>query len=192
MVGYASLPFEGVDWTPFDLIATDAGYRSIEVAGRFRDDVRALVADGRAQGKPVAVTEFGCTTHRGAADLGGRGDSIVEWDADGRPLRLRGDYTRDEAEQATYLRELLDVFAAEGVDTACVNTFARYDLPHRDDPREDLDLASYGVVKVLEHGHGHTYPGMPWSPSPRSPCSPTPIAADHTWGHRNTPVWPRE
>ncbi|HEV8166685.1 MAG TPA: hypothetical protein VGR74_19970, partial [Actinomycetota bacterium] len=163
-VGYASLPFEGVDWAPFDLIATDAGYRSAETAGRFRDDVRALVARGRALGKPVAVTEFGCTTHRGAADLGGHGDSIVEWDDGGRPLRLRGSYTRDEAEQATYLRELLDVFTAEGIDTAIVNTFARYDLPHRGDPREDLDLASYGVVKVLEGRLGHTYPGMPWEP----------------------------
>ena len=30
------------------------------------------------------------------------GDSIVEWDDGGRALRLRGSYTRDEAEQATY------------------------------------------------------------------------------------------
>ena len=30
-VSYASLPFEGVDWTPFDFISTDAGYRSVEV-----------------------------------------------------------------------------------------------------------------------------------------------------------------
>ena len=36
-------PFEGVDWTPFDFISVDL-YRSIEVAGRFRDGVRALVA----------------------------------------------------------------------------------------------------------------------------------------------------
>jgi hypothetical protein len=136
--------------------------------------------------------KVGCTTHRGAADLGGHGDSIVEWDDGGRPLRLRGSYTRDEAEQATYLRELLDVFTAEGIDTAIVNTFARYDLPHRGDPREDLDLASYGVVKVLEGRLGHTCPGMPWEPKARSPRSPTRTAADHTWGHRNTPVWPRE
>jgi hypothetical protein len=29
------------------------------------------------------------------------------------------------------------------------------------DPREDLDLASYGIVKVLEDGHGEAYPDMP-------------------------------
>jgi hypothetical protein len=162
-VSYASLPFERVDWTPFDVISTDAGYRSTEVADRFRDDVRAFVAQAKARGKPAVITEFGCTTHRGAADLGGHGDTIVEWD-DGRPTRLRGDYTRDEAEQATYLRELLDIFTAEGVDTAFVNTFARYDLPHRGDPRQDLDMASYGVVKVFEDRLGHTYPDMAWEP----------------------------
>jgi hypothetical protein len=164
-ISYASLPFEGVDWTPFDFISTDAGYRSIEVADRYRDDIRALVAQGTARGKPAVITEFGCTTHHGAADLGGHGDRIVEWDGDdGRPIRLDGDYTRDEAEQATYLRELLDIFTAEGVDTAFANTFARYDLPHRSDPRQDLDMASYGVVKVLEDRLGHTYPDMAWEP----------------------------
>jgi hypothetical protein len=163
-LSYASLPFEGVDWAAFDVISTDAGYRSIELAGRFRDDIRAFVGQAAAQGKPAAITEFGCTTHRGAADLGGRGDTMVEWDDDGRPRRLRDDYTRDEAEQATYLRELLDIFDAEGVDTAFVNTFARCDLPHRSDPRQDFDMASYGVVKVLKDRPGHTYPDMAWEP----------------------------
>jgi hypothetical protein len=163
-ISYASLPFEGVDWAPFDFISTDAGYRSIEVADRYRDDIRALVTQGTAQGKPAVITEFGCTTHHGAADLGGHGDRIVEWDGEGRPVRLDGDYTRDEAEQATYLRELLDIFTAEGVDTAFANTFARYDLPHRSDPRQDLDMASYGVVKLLEDRLGHTYPDMAWEP----------------------------
>jgi hypothetical protein len=158
-ISYASIPFEGVDWAPFDIISTDAGYRSIEISDRFRDDIRAFVA----QGKPVAITEFGCTTHRGAAGKGGRGSEIVEWDG-ARPIRLDGDYTRDETEQATYLRELLDVFNAEGVDSAFVCTFASYHLPHRDEPREDLDMASYGVVKVFEDRPGHTFPDVPWEP----------------------------
>ncbi|MFF8959733.1 hypothetical protein [Streptomyces sp. NPDC014894] len=159
-VSYASLPFEGVDWTPFDIVSTDGGYRASEFADRFRDGVRALVA----QGKPVAITEFGCTTHRGASDKGGRGEMIVEWGDDGRPVGLTGDHPRDEDEQAAHLRELLDVFNAEGVDTAFVNTFARYDLPHRGSSRDDLDRASYGVVKVLEDGRGTAYPDLPWEP----------------------------
>jgi hypothetical protein len=68
-LSYASLPFEGVDWAPFDVVSTDAGYRSIEVADRYRDEIRAFVARAAAQGEPAAITELGCTTHRGAADL---------------------------------------------------------------------------------------------------------------------------
>ncbi|TDC93572.1 hypothetical protein [Actinomadura sp. 7K507] len=160
-IGYASLPFEGVDWAPFDVVATDGGYRSAEVADRFRDGIRALVAQGRALGKPVAVTEFGCTTHRGAADLGARGESIVEWERTGLPARLTGEYVRDEQEQAAYLLELMDLFTAEGVDCVFANTFARYDLPHRSSPDEDFDMASFGIVKVLE---GDTDSTMPWEP----------------------------
>jgi hypothetical protein len=157
-VTYASVPFEGVDWTPFDIVSVDA-HRSKEVAHVYQQGIRALVA----QGKPVAITEFGCTTHRGAADHGARGGEIVESDA-GIPVRLNGDYVRDEEEQATYLRELLDVFVAEGVDAAFVCTFVCYGMPYRSDPREDLDMASWGVVKVLEDRLGDTYPDMPWEP----------------------------
>jgi hypothetical protein len=156
-VSYASIPSERVDWTLFDFISVDA-YRSSEIADRYRDAIRALVA----QGKPVAITEFGCTTFRGAADRGARGGMIVEYDHN--IPRLNSDYIRDEAEQATYLRELLDIFTAEGVDTAFVNTFVSYYLPHRRDPRLDLDMGSYGVVKVLEDRPGHSYPDMPWEP----------------------------
>ena len=158
-VSYASLPFEHVDWTPFDIVSTDAGYRSIEVADQYRASIRAFVA----QGKPAAITEFGCCTYRGAADRGARGGEIVEWDG-GRAVRLDGDYTRDEAEQSACLREVLDVLNAEGIDSAFVCTFASRHLPHRANPRDDLDMASYGVVAVLEDSHGTTYPEMPWEP----------------------------
>lgn len=164
-ITYACLPFERVDWELFDVVATDAGYRSAEQADRYRELIAGWVASARAHGKPAAVTELGCTTHRGAADLGGRGDALIAWDADsGRPVGLRAELTRDEQEQAAVIRELLAIVDAEGVDSVFVNTFARYDLPHRPDPRQDLDAASYGVVKVLEDGHGTTYPDVPWEP----------------------------
>jgi hypothetical protein len=169
-VTYASLPLEGVDWAPFDIIATDAAYRTAATAAHFRENIRDYVARGRVQGKPVAITEFGCTTHRGAAH--GGGDSLVEgamieWGDDARPVRLNGEYVRDEHEQATYLREVLEVFETEGVDSAFVNTFARYDLPHSVDSRTDFDVASFGVVKVLDgqgRARGQRYPDMPWEP----------------------------
>ena len=161
-VTYAAIQLERVDWACFDIVSMDL-YRSTEIADRFSDGVRSLVA----LGKPVAVTEFGAATFRGAGDRGAHGLEIVEYDKDtGAPLRLDGAYARDEQGQATYLRELLEVFDAEGVDSAFVFTFALHEYTHRPDgdPRDDLDLASYGIVKVLEDGHGETYPDMPWEP----------------------------
>lgn len=156
-VTYASIPFEGVDWTPFDFVGVDA-YRSIEVAVRYRASIRALVA----KGKPVAITEFGCATYRGAADAGARGGMIVDWDRT-RPIRLKGDFVRDEEEQAGYLRELLDIFNDEGIDSAFVCTFASYNLPHDRDARKDWDLASFGVVKVLDEPPGDSGVGRAWA-----------------------------
>jgi hypothetical protein len=154
-VTYAAVPLERVDWAPFDIVSVDA-HRSKEVAHLYREGIRTLVADG----KPVAITEFGVTPYRGAADLGARSGEILEYD-DGVPVRVKGDYVRDEEEQARYLRELLEVFTTEGVDAAFVCTFACYGLVHRADPRTDLDMASWGVVKVLQDGSGETYPGVP-------------------------------
>ncbi len=161
LITYACVHFEGVDWTPFDIIGIDF-HRSREIAHIFARGVRALVA----QGKPVAITEFGCTTHADAADHGAPGGGeMIEYGEDRiTPLRLNGDYIRDEQVQATYLRELLDVFTAEGVDAAFACTFACYGWPHRADPREDFDMASWGVVKILEDRHGDTYPDLPWEP----------------------------
>jgi hypothetical protein len=157
-VTYAAIPLERVDWAPFDIVSVDA-HRSKEVEHLYREGVRSLVAAG----KPVAITEFGVTPYRGAADLGARCGEILEYEGE-VPVRLTGDYVRDEQEQARYLRELVEIFAAEGVDAAFACTFVCYGLVHRADPRTDLDMASWGVVKVLENGTGETYPDVPWEP----------------------------
>jgi hypothetical protein len=161
-ITYASIPIERVDWTPFDVVSVDL-YRSAEIADQFRDGVRNLVAGG----KPVAITEFGTAAWRGAGHVAARSMEIVEYDeASGVPVRLNGEYARDEDGQATYLRELLEVFDTEGVDSAFVFLFALDGFPHRPDgdPRDDLDLASPGIVKMLEDRHGDTYPDMAWEP----------------------------
>ena len=60
---------------------------------------------------------------------------------------------RDEQVQATYLRELLELYEAEGIEGAFVFTFAMPDFPHRpDDPEHDLDMAGFGLVKVTADG----------------------------------------
>ena len=161
-VTYAAVPLERVDWTLFDIVGVDL-YRSAEVADQYAAAVRGLVA----QGKPVAITEFGSAAYRGAGDRGARAMEIAEYDRDtGAPIRLTGAYVRDEAGQAVYLRELLEIFDTEGVDSAFVFLFSIDGFPHRPDgdPRDDLDLASPSIVRMLEHGSGRAYPGLPWEP----------------------------
>jgi hypothetical protein len=164
-VSYASLPLEAVDWSLFDIIATDAGYRTAATRERYPALMRAYAEQGRALGKPVAITEFGCAAFRGSGDEAGT-DPIV-WDDHAQAIGLKGDFVRDEAEQARYVHDLLDIHDAEGIDAAFVYTFARYDLPHRAAPAVDLDMASAGVVKVLDDPslvRERRYPHMPWEP----------------------------
>jgi hypothetical protein len=161
-ITYAAIPLERVDWTLFDIVGVDL-YRSAEVADQFAEAVRTLVA----RGKPVAITEFGTAAYRGAGDRGGRVLEVVEFGEDtGVPIRLNSEYVRDESGQATYLRELLEIYDAAGVDSTFVFLFALDNFPHRPDgdPRDDLDLASPGIVKVLDDRRGDTYPDMPWEP----------------------------
>ena len=159
---YASIQFEQVDWEPFDF-ATFELIRSAEVADRFRDAVRTL-----ARGpKPLAITGFGTAAYRGAGDRGGRVLDVVEHDPETRaPIRLNGVHERDEAGQAAYLDELLEIFETEGVDSAFVFLFALPGYPHRPDgdPRDDLDRASLSIVKLLDGHRGRTYPDMDWEP----------------------------
>jgi len=150
-VTYASIPLEGVDWTPFDIVSMD-GYRDAGNRDRFADDIKGL----SRYGKPVAITEFGCCAYQGAADRGGMGWMII--DPAAVPPVLNGDYVRDEGEQVRYLTELLEVFSGAGVDTAFWFTFAGYQTPRHDDPRRDLDLASYGLVAILDDD------GTDWRP----------------------------
>ncbi|MEV0062388.1 hypothetical protein [Nocardia sp. NPDC050718] len=156
---YAAIPLERVDWNLFDIVSLDL-YRSAEVADRFADGIRDIVA----QHKPVAITEFGAATFRGAGDVGANGLDIVEYRPG--PIRLTAGVDRDEAGQAAYLTDLLELFDDSGVDTTFVFIFALYDMPHRPaaDPRDDLDRASYGIVAILDDRTGATYPDMSWEP----------------------------
>jgi hypothetical protein len=161
LIGYASLPMEGVDWTPFDFIASDAGYRDAGNAA----DLPANLATMTSLGKPFAITEFGCASFTGAAERGSRSDIIGYDEGTAQALRLKETVERNEPEQATYLRELLDLYDVGGVDTAFAHTFAYRHLPTSEDPERDFDRGSFGIVKILAPGRtGKAYPSMPWEP----------------------------
>ncbi|WP_199856698.1 hypothetical protein [Nocardia suismassiliense] len=138
---YAAGTWEDIDWTPFDIIGIDAYGDPSHPA--YREGLAAL----QRLGKPIAVTEVGCCTYRGAAQRGGMGWDIIDYDTE--PPRIQDGYTRDEDEPVRYMGELFAFFEAERVDTAFWHTFASYHLPHHPNPQFDTDLASFGVRKVL-------------------------------------------
>jgi hypothetical protein len=65
-VTYFSVPFEKVDWDPFDFVGVDL-YRDVRIKNVFDKVVKGCFADN----KPVVIGEFGCCTYRGADLLGG-------------------------------------------------------------------------------------------------------------------------
>jgi hypothetical protein len=146
-VGYASIPLEAVDWAPFDIIASDAGYRDATNAAAFPQTLTAAVG----QGKPYAATEFGCCTFRGAADVAGAAEPVT-YDEHGHAAKLTAGLKRDEDGQARYLLDLLRDYEAGGVEAAFVYTFANRHLPTTEDPERDFDLASRGIVRVQPDG----------------------------------------
>ncbi|MET9290654.1 hypothetical protein [Streptomyces sp. NPDC003077] len=160
LLGYASNPLDGVDWAPFDIVGLNH-FHSLRNAATYREDLPKEFAHG----KPVAITEVGCCTYRGAGDYGGAGWYLA-MEPDG--VTLKPDLVRDEGEQVRYLDRLLPVFEEEGVDSLFWFSFGGYSTPHHS-PGPDPDLASYGIVKMLDERSGipasaRTYPALPWEP----------------------------
>lgn len=145
-VTYAAAGWEHVDWSLFDLVGVSL-YRSGRNHTAYADRLRSLVRD---HDKPVVITEFGCGSFTGADQRGAGSFWIVNWFT--VPPRIRGDHPRDEAVQARYVGELIDLYDAEGVHGCFVFTFAMPDFPHHDDPHLDLDKAGFGIVAVTGDG----------------------------------------
>jgi hypothetical protein len=169
-ITYASLPFEEVDWQPFDFIGMDH-YRATRINDRYADMLKPLLAHG----KPVAIMEFGCCTYQGAEGAGGQAFNIVDIKTlvlHQLPLlgrfvrpRLKGMYVRDESLQAREVIASLKVFDEVGVDAAFVFTFVNPRNPYSQDPMHDLDMASYSLVRSYQDGgRGVAYPDMIWEP----------------------------
>ncbi|HEX6551971.1 MAG TPA: abortive infection protein [Ktedonobacteraceae bacterium] len=155
-VTYMSVPLETIDWSLFDFVGVDM-YRETRIKDAFGEIIKRYFAHN----KPVIIGEFGCCTYQGAEDAGGRGWAIVDPD---NPLQLNGDYVRDEGVQARELTDVLSILDDIGVDGAFVFTFVTPTFPYHEDPKYDLDMASYSLVKSYADKHGVTYPDMPWEP----------------------------
>lgn len=182
-VTYASLLWEAVDWSLFDFVGVDH-YRAARIKDQYADMLKPFFAFG----KPVVITEFGCRTYQGAdTTTEGMGGDIVDYTPNLRilitfvtntvrsalfgvqlpPPRMRikkGNYLRDEGLQARELTEMLGILDRTGVEGTFVMTFVSPIFPFSDNPRYDLDMANYSLVKSYTDKYGTTYPDMPWEP----------------------------
>ena len=158
-VTYFSVPFEKVDWGPFDFVGVDL-YRDVRIKNVFDKVVKGCLA----YDKPVVIGEFGCCTYRGADLLGGTGFIVIFGmmnDYLGEKLsiptpfsemlkiipKVDNHYIRDESLQAKEIIEELATFDAVGVEGAFVFTFVSPTSAYNDDPRFDMDLGSFSLVK---------------------------------------------
>ncbi len=142
-VGYGAATWEQVDHSPFDFVGVNL-YRTGSDTTGYRRQVRDLVA---STDKPAVITEFGCGAQVGGDRRGPGSFQVVNWFTE--PPRVKAGHARDEAVQAAYLAELIDLYDTEAVDGCFVFTFCMPDFPHRpDDPAHDLDLAGFGIVAV--------------------------------------------
>ena len=156
-ITYAAGEWEEVDWSLFDIVSVDL-YRAKHNEAHYEQRLNAYLTHN----KPVAITEFGCCPVRGAAALGGNA-TFTLLSIQGNELVVNEGWQYSEEEQVTYLKELLSIFTAKGVMTAFWFTFADYEKPYSDDPRHNLDMASYGIVQMLGRT-GKTYPDLQWEP----------------------------
>ncbi|MGH3206041.1 MAG: hypothetical protein ACRDOA_13420 [Streptosporangiaceae bacterium] len=171
-VTYASLPFEVVDWSRFDVIGVDHYRHSRIDEHRYAETIRRYLG----QGKPVVNAEFGHSSYTGdrpgQLELGeapGLSVLLHRIPLAGRLVRPRlkkGTHVRDEEHQARELAKTLAILDAEGADGAFIWTFADPWLTYSADPRHDLDMTATSLVRTYERGHGTTYPGLPWEPKP--------------------------
>jgi hypothetical protein len=156
-ITYASGNWEKINWEIFDIAGVDL-YRSAFNKATYINELRSY----KKIAKPLCIMEFGCCAYKGADDKGAIGWAIVNWKKNSP--ELKGNYERDETVQSKYIIELLNVFKNEDVFAAFVFTFISYNYVHNDDPKYDLDMASYGVVKSTPGIYNNRFENLQWIP----------------------------
>jgi hypothetical protein len=156
-LSYGAAYGDKVDWNLFDVVSANY-YSSLPRRAGYVRELERL----RRWGKPVAITEFGTCTYKGAPRRGGLGWKVVDYEQ--QPPRIATDLVRSERTQAVYITRLLDIFEAMRLRSATIYNFVSPDDPHRRNPRYDLDLASYGIVKPIWKTRDRPTADWHWEP----------------------------
>jgi hypothetical protein len=153
-ITYGAGLWEFVDWKPFDIIGLDY-YRIPYNRAKYVTKLRKF----KRHGKPVVVVEFGCAAFEGAVEIGPSAHEIIDYS--GPVPQIGGAYTRNEQVQAAQLADLIRIYDEEDVHGAFVFEFIEPTHPHSADPRYDVDMAGYSLVKVI---HDATDGPYRWEP----------------------------
>lgn len=142
-ITYASHPYEKINWDNFDIVAVNL-YKNQWNDSNYVDELKKF----KSFGKPVAITEFGTCAYKGSSKLGGSAYDIVDY----RTKTIKKGIIRDENEQAEYLKGLLGIYLKENIFATFIFDFKEEWKIHSKNPEKDLDLSSFGIVKILEKG----------------------------------------
>ncbi|MET9295304.1 abortive phage infection protein [Streptomyces sp. NPDC003077] len=155
---YGGAHGDDVDWNLFDIVSVNYyGYHP-----RRADYVRELEGY-RRWGKPVAISEFGTCAYKGAPKRGGMAWNVI--DRSKPEPEIVGNLVRSERVQAAYLTDMLDVFESMDLYAALVFSFVDRESPHiPENPRRDLDMATYSIVKVIRDRHDDPPSLWHWEP----------------------------
>ncbi len=144
-VTYGAGLWEDVDWSLFDIVGIDA-YRDAHTRAGFSEKLDGYLSHG----KHVVVTEFGCATFRGAADMGSMAWTMA--DRSSSPAQLKPGTVRDEAEQVRELADLLRTYDAASLEGGFIYTLVAPSYPSNPNAELDLDAASYCLVRTWSDG----------------------------------------
>lgn len=94
--------------------------------------------------------------------MGPESHEIIDWST---PVtKVKGDFKRSERVQADYIIDLLKIYKSENIHGAFVFDFIMPNKPFSPNPQYDLDMASYGIVKVYPDDSEKPYASGYWEP----------------------------
>jgi hypothetical protein len=154
-ITYASGHWEKVNWDLFDITSINY-YKNKYNASKYRSTLKELTK----KYKRVAITEFGCCSYKGAEQKGAWGYSIVDRS---EPIpKLDNHYERDEAVQEKYITDLLKIYSELNVHAAFVFNFIAPESRYNTNPKYDLDMANFGILKVLPDAPKNSFEPYLW------------------------------
>ncbi len=155
---YSAGNFEDVDWSLLDYVGLTYYFSH----HRSREGHADEIGGYRRWGKPIVISEYGSPAYAGAAERGMLAFDVI--DRSGPVPTVFDGYVRDEQAQAAYHLAMLAMFEELGIYSVAIAEFIHPTHPHSDDPRYDLDIASWALVKTIREDYSDWASPYRWEP----------------------------